>query len=154
MATSGSYDYSVTASDIINKALTDIQVLKNGETVDNDDLTTALVSLNLMTKEWMGKPGYAPGLKRWTRKLGYLFLRQNKGIYAIGTIANGGDYCCIGNYTQGTLTASAAGGASTVAVSLMYASPTYTTATAPSATDYIGVVLDSGDIHWTIAPAG
>ena len=154
MALSGSYDYTVTASDVINKALTDIQVLSNGETVDNNDLATALVSLNLMTKEWMGKPGYAPGLKRWTRKTAYLFLRLNKNIYALGTAANSGDKCCVAEYTQGTLTAAAAGGASTVAVSLMYASPTYTTTTAPSATDYIGVQLDSGDFHWTVAPAG
>jgi hypothetical protein len=149
MPVSGSVDYSVSASDIITCAGEDIQIIQNGETMDNADVTTCLRTLNLMTKEWMGKPGFAPGLKKWTRRTGYLFLVKNKNIYGLGTIANSGDYCCVGNYTQGTLTASAAGGAGTIAVTTMYASPTYTTATPPSTTDYIGIQLDSGDIQWT-----
>jgi len=154
VALSGSYDYSCTASDVITSAFEDIQVIQNGETADNNDVTTALRELNYLAKQWMGKPGFAPGLKRWSRKTAYLFLALNKNVYSLGTTANGGDKCCVAEYTQGTLTADAANGATTIAVSLMYASPTYTTATAPVATDYIGVVLDSGAIHWTIAPAG
>jgi hypothetical protein len=149
MPISGVYSYSVDASTVITSALEDIQVVQNGETINNDDLTVSLRELNLMTKAWMGKPGFAPGLKRWTRKVGYLFLRKNKNIYSLGPIASGGDYCCTTNYTQGTLTAAAAQSATSISVSAMYASPTYTTATTPANTDYIGIVLDSGDIHWT-----
>ncbi len=148
MPVSGTFDYTVTASDIITCALEDIQAIQNGETADNADITTALRTLNLMTKEWMGKPGYAPGLKRWTRKTAYLFLQLNRNIYQLGPVA-GGDYCCVANYTTGTLTAAAAGGATVVAVSAMYASPVYATATTPASTDYIGVELDDGTIDWS-----
>ncbi len=149
MSLSGSYDYTAIASDIITSAFEDIQVIQNGETADNNDVTTALRELNYMTKQWMGKPGFAPGLKRWSRKLAYLFLVQNQNIYSLGTTALGGDKCCVANYTQGTLTAAAAGGAGSITVSTMYASPTYTTATTPASTDYIGIQLDSGAIQWT-----
>ena len=94
MPVSGSYDFSVSASDVINSSLEDIQVLQNGETVDNNDLTVALRELNMMTKAWMGKPGFAPGLKRWTRKTAYLFLQLNKNVYQLGPVASSGDYCC------------------------------------------------------------
>ncbi len=149
MGLSGSFDYTALASDIITSACEDIQVIQNGETIDNNDQTTALRELNYMVKQWMGKPGFAPGLKRWSRKTAYLFLALNKNIYSLGTTANSGDKCCVANYTQGTLTAAATGGAGTIAVSVMNASPTYTTVTAPANTDYIGIVLDSGDIQWT-----
>ena len=149
MAISGAYDYSVTASDIITASLTDIQVLQNGETADNNDITTALRSLNLITKELMGKPNVAPGLKRWTRKTLYQFLRLNKNIYTLCAIASSGDYCATGSYNQGTTTASAASGQAVIAVTAMVSAPVYQATVTPATGDYVGVQLSTGDFQWS-----
>ena len=87
MALSGVYDYSVLASDIITASFEDIQVVQPGETIPTADQVVALRTLNLLTKEWMGKPGFAPGLKRWSRNFVYMFLRLNKNIYVFGQTA-------------------------------------------------------------------
>lgn len=52
MATSGSYNYSLTAQEIINEALRLVGVLDSGEDASADDTTSAMLSLNLMLKTW------------------------------------------------------------------------------------------------------
>ena len=68
MATSGSWNYSVTALQIITSAYEDIGVIANGQSIDPDDLATGLRTLNILVKQWMGLnakfPGYSSGPAR------------------------------------------------------------------------------------------
>src|SRR5574341_1019158 len=84
MTTSGSWNYSVTASDIITGALENINVLEGGESVDSDDSTVALRTLNQLVKQWQGSADQAPGLKVWTRQRITLFLAVDQVKYLIG----------------------------------------------------------------------
>jgi len=69
MASSGSADYTVTASQLIQDALEELGVVGAGQTVSAEDSATALRALNLLVKQWMG-PGspVTPGLKMWKRR--------------------------------------------------------------------------------------
>ena len=78
MAPSGSFDYSLTAADIIQAALEDILVYEAGETVASGDSTIALRTLNLIVKQWQGDADMAQGLKVWTRQRLTLFLAEGQ----------------------------------------------------------------------------
>ena len=69
MATSGSYDHSITAAQIIDDALIEIGALAAGETVNSNDQTMALRELNRMVKPWQ-----VSGHNLWTRTRGQIPL--------------------------------------------------------------------------------
>ena len=144
MAISGAYDYTVTAGQVIDAAFFDLQVVPEAT-----DYTTALVSLNLMTKEWMGKPSFAPGMKRWTRRYIYQFLRLNRNVYPIGSVANTSMYCAVDSFNMATLSSAAISGATTIVIGSVTSAPTYVQTGTIAATNYIGIELDSGDFYWT-----
>ena len=159
MAVSGSFDYTCTGLNVITAALEDIQVVQSGETIGNDDQATALRTLNYMVKEWMGKPTFAPGLKRWTRKWFYLFLRLNKNIYTLAQAGvTGDDIACVDSYAHTTLSANAAAGQPVIATQAVTAYYNWPTGVAGSYTsvnsDPIGVQLDGGDIQWSTIKTG
>lgn len=136
MATSGSYDYSVTASTIITEMLEQLTVLGNGETVDANDETSCLRTLNMMVKQWSGNFDFAPGLKAFQRKRGFIFLQKDQGSYTLGPSGNNATL----SYIQTTLSTDEA--ASSTSLGL-------TAFAGMSASDYIGIVLNDGSIHWT-----
>lgn len=136
MATSGSYDFSVTAETVITEMLEQIGVLPAGETLDANDQSSCIRTLNMMVKQWSGNFDFAPGLKAFSRKNGYLFLQLNQGVYDIGP---SGDNASL-TYIQTTLSTGEALGSTSLSL---------TSTTGMSASDYIGIVLDSGSIHWT-----
>ena len=117
MAVSGSYDYSVLASDIIACALEDIQVIQSGETIGPNDQAMCLRTLNLMTKEWMGKPTFAPGMKRWTRNYVYMFMQGATNIFVLAQGQTGANNAALNSYYSATLTAGAAAGQPNISVS-------------------------------------
>lgn len=88
MATSGSYDYSTSASAIIKDALIEIGAIADGETVSSGDEALGLRHLNRMVKHWQ-----VSGYNLWTRARGTLTLTAGKGTdanpYTFGT---GGDF--------------------------------------------------------------
>lgn len=144
MTTSGSYDFAVNGREIVETALTDIGVLEAGETMSAEDLTFGLRKLNLLAKQWMGSSDFAPGLKMWCRKRGYVFLADGQVEYTLGPA---GDHTAR-SYTQTATTAAASLGASTITV---------TSITGISTTNNIGIELADGTIQWTTvngAPAG
>lgn len=150
MALSAVFDYSVTGTDILTGALEDIQVAQPGETIANADQTTALRELNLLVKGLMGKPGLAPGLKRWSRKYIYLFLRKNKNIYTFGQTAQTTDKAAINGYNSTTTTAGAASGQAVIVVSPTILSwPTGVSGGVIATTDIVGVQLTGGDFQWS-----
>ena len=136
MATSGTVTYSVTEADIIKDALIEIGHLDPDETPTANDIVTARRKLNLIVKQWTSQLDFAPGLKMWTRRTGYLFLQADQTKYSLGP---SGDHATE-TYVSTTLSTSEA--TSSISIGL-------TAFAGMSASDNIGIVLDDGSIHWT-----
>jgi hypothetical protein len=144
MATSGTVTYSVAEIDIITDALSEIGCLGEDQTLNPADIVLARRKLNLIVKQWTSQLDFAPGLKMWTRRTGYVFLQDGQVQYALGP---SGDHAT-DNYVRTTMTASEALGAWTITVASV---------TGIATAYYIGVQLDSGSIQWTTvngSPAG
>jgi hypothetical protein len=144
MATSGSYDYLVTAGDVIIDALENIAVYDPGETLSAEDQATCLRSLNFLAKQWQGANDYSPGLKTWSLKRGFLFLQKDQHEYALGPT---GDHATL-EYVTTTLSGAEAAGQTALSV---------TSISGITAADYIGIELDDGSLHWSTvngAPSG
>lgn len=144
MATSGTVTYSVTESDIVTDALSSIGYLDPSESASSDDITTARRKLNMIVKQWTSQIDFAPGLKMWTRRRAYMFLQDGQVVYSLGPSGDNATE----SYVTTTLSANAANGASTITVASI---------TGIASGDFVGVVLDSGSIHWTTvngAPSG
>lgn len=136
MATSGSYDYSVTASTVITEMLEQLGVLSNGETLSASDEASCLRTLNMMVKQWSANFDFAPGLKAFSRKVGYVFLQKSQGSYTLGGSGNNASL----SYIQTTLSTDEALGSTSLSL---------TSFAGMTAGDYIGIVLNDGSIHWT-----
>jgi hypothetical protein len=145
MATSGLTSYSVTETDIISTAFEDSRIYGAGRTISAEDYTLARKKLNMLVKQWVSQVDFAPGLKMWTRRTGWLFLQKNQVKYELGPT---GDECASETYVSTTLSANASVGASAV---------TLTSVAGISTTMRIGILLDSGLMQWTTvngSPAG
>jgi len=130
MATSGSVDFSLNKTQIIEKALRRIVVLASGETASAAMTNIASDTLNLMVKEWQTK-----GLNLWTTQDFYLFLAKTSQSYRLGSTAHATE-----SYTKTEIKVAATSGATTIDVD---------STTGMTAADNIGVVNDDGDIDWT-----
>lgn len=146
MATSGTTSYSVTELDIITDAMQDAGIIGAAETsIDSADYAIARRKLNMLIKQWVSQIDFAPGLKMWTTRRGFLFLQANQVAYSLGP---SGDECAADSYVTSTLASTASGGAGTI---------TLVSATGFAASMRIGVLLDSGAFQWTTingSPAG
>ena len=131
MSTSGSVNFTMNRDDIITTALEDIEVLAAGETVRAEDLYACSRRLNMMVKSWM-----AQGIHLWAMKEATLFLSEGTQTYSLGSTGTH----CTNTYVSTTLTADAAAGDTSIAIE---------SASGMSASDNIGIVLDSGAIQWT-----
>ena len=141
MATSGSVDYSRNALQVITAALRKLRVVSAGDSATGADLTTGLEALNLMVKAWQLDQVFL-----WLNQQAVLHLSPSTGSYTLGP--SGGHFCAASDAVQTTLTADA----TTAATALTVASNA-----GIAASDYMGVVLDDGTVHWTTqngAPAG
>lgn len=143
MTTSGVYTVTVQRDDIIRQAMLNLGKLGEGEDPTPQEITDMALKLNMLVKQWMGKADFAPGLKTWTRRRGYLFLHNNTGQYTVGPNATG----WTNSFTKLNIVAASNAGTNTVSV-------------APGTTgitngDFIGVQnVDgtnggNGDIQWT-----
>ena len=135
MATSGSVDFSTSRNTLLTDALMDAGVIGEGDTATSDQIAVASRKLNAIVKQWMGKADFAPGLKVWSRSRATVFLQKNQGSYSLGS---SGDHATT-SYTRTTLTASSAASSTSLTVSSI---------TGISASDYIGIELDDGTLHW------
>lgn len=84
MSTSGTYSFGVTRDDIIRQAMLNIKRLDPEEAPTAAETNDCARMLNMMCKQWQGKADFAPGLKVWTRKRGFLLLSTTTGKYTIG----------------------------------------------------------------------
>lgn len=144
MATSGSVDFSVSRDEIITTALQDIGKLARNQSPSQSDLTLCSRKLNMIVKQWQGRTDFSPGFKMWTRKRGTLFLQKNQYKYSLGAT---GDHATT-SFVEASLEVAASATDSTIDISSI---------SGMLSADNIGIVLDSGSVHWTTingAPAG
>lgn len=148
MATSGSWNFSLTAADIIKAAYEDLGVIEPGGTVSSADSTMALTRLNMLVKQWQGSSDLAPGLKVWTRERITLFLAKGQQTYTIGPAST--DSRATTQYGRTTLSGAEAANQTTLSITSNTDTTTYpgTTVTMTNG-DIIGVELNDGTIHWT-----
>lgn len=141
MALSNSFDYTVTAADIIVGALEKLGVVESGETADSDDRALALRELNKLVKQWSHPADGSPGLKVWLRKTVYMFFAYTTREYLLGVSG------VRATETYGTTTISAAEAAGQTTISVTDGAGTATS-------DVIGIELDSGVLHWSTISSG
>ena len=97
MATSGSTEFTLTAQQIVNRALSKIHVKTAEVEPTANEMQDGIDSLNLMIKAWG-----AQGLHLWSKEEGVLFLDVGKTSYNLGT---GGDKSCdLSDFVSTTLT--------------------------------------------------
>lgn len=146
MATSGSWNYSMSASDVIKAAYEDLGVLTPGGTVANVDSVMALTRLNMLVKQWQGISDMAPGLKVWTRQRVVLFLQSGQQSYQIGPAST--DAYAATSYGQTTIDVSEASGQTILSVAATSDTTTFPGSTITMAnSDFILVQQDDGTFH-------
>ena len=148
MATSGSYDYSLTADDIITAAAEDIKVLEGGESLDSNDYATFLRTLNMLVKQWSGMGDFAPGLKAFSRKRVAMWLAKGQHQYTLGPAST--DARCSTSWGRTTIDAAEASGQTVISVTDTSDTTTHPGSTLTmTANDIIGIEQDDGTIHWS-----
>ncbi|MDO9402039.1 MAG: hypothetical protein Q7T46_11430 [Polaromonas sp.] len=144
MATSGTVTYSVNELDIMTDAMETIGCKDPLDALRAEDVVTCRRKLNMIIKQWTANIDFAPGLKLWTRRKGYVFLQKDQTVYSLGPSGDNATE----SYVDISLAANGAALAGSVTVS---------SAASLSTAMYMGVLLDTGAFHWTTingAPAG
>ncbi len=134
MATSNSINFTQTRDEIIADALSEIGVLRPGDTANANDVTICSNHLNKLIKHLETQ-----GIHVWTEVEGTMFLTSGTNRYTLSgsTTNSSGD-----NTVKTTL--SADGSSSSL---------TCTTVVGMAVSDNLGVVLDSGTLQWTTVSA-
>jgi hypothetical protein len=132
MATSNSYDFSATATNLITDALVIAGVIRAGQTISSAQESVGLRSLNLMVKAWQGE-----SIGMWLNQEIALFQSKGGFVYDIGP---SGDHATA-SWVKQELASAATSGASTITVD---------DDDGISDADIIGVELDSGVIDWDV----
>lgn len=139
MATSGSVDFQHSRTQLIESALRKCGRLREGVSASSDLLTSGSLALNGVVKSLA-----TDGMPLWAIKEGAVLPIHDVNTVTLGP--SGGHAATTWVHTQ--TSASAAAAATTITVDSI---------TGISASDQIGVELDSGNIHWTTvsgAPSG
>jgi len=144
MALSGSFDFVRTADQIIESSLRKIGVLAEGQVASTNQKTYGTEALNILIKSWQ-----ALGMPVWNMRIGYIYPIHNTNYINLGAAAGLGHASEELILTK--LTAAAATSATALTVSITSAIDVIGT-TADS--DFIGVELDDGTMHWTTISAG
>lgn len=154
MATSGSWDYSLTAAQIIQAALEDLGEYSVGETTSSEDSALALVRLNMLVKQFQGQADMAQSLKVWTRQRVTLFFAKGQQQYTIGPAS--GDSRATTQYGRTTISAAEAAGQTTLSITATTDTTTYPgTTVTMTVSDIIGIEQNDGTIFWsTISSTG
>lgn len=148
MATSGSWDYSLTATQLVNIAMENIGVLAAGETLSAEDQDFGMKRLNLLVKQWQGQSDMAPGMKLHTRQRVTLFLAKGQQTYTIGPAST--DARAATSYGRTTISAAEAAGQTVISITSNTDTTTFPgTTVTMTASDIVGIELDDGTIQWT-----
>lgn len=136
MTTSGVFSFTVNRDQVIRDAMLNIGKLDEVETPSAQDITDCNLKLNMLIKQWMGRTDFAPGLKVYKRKWGYLFLSNSTNKYTVGPNGTG----WTNSFVRPLTTVTAAAGAGSITVD---------SATGIATSYHIGIQLDSGALQWT-----
>jgi hypothetical protein len=126
--------YSPTVYSIMRRALRQCNAIESGDTPGAQEISDAFDALNAMVAGWQ-----ATGLHVWTETEGVLFTQPGQIKYALGG-TNTTQSCTDANWTQASLSAAAAQGATTISL---------VSATGISTGDNIGVMLSNNALFWT-----
>lgn len=130
MATSNSKNYSITAATIIDSAHRKIGVFDAGEPTGGDEVSTAMIALNVMSKSWMTQD-----VDIFIRKQSTLFLQPDQQSYNLST-----DEITNTITAETTLSAAEASGQTVLSI---------TSTTGMTTGDRCGVKMDDNTIHWS-----
>jgi hypothetical protein len=134
LTTSGTYSFSQSWAQIITRALRQISAIQEGETPTAAIMNDCLTAAAGLVKGWM-----ATGIHVWAEAECILFMQPNQIQYQLG--AGSPDQACLfTDFTQTSLTVTAAGAASSVTVASI---------ANLNAGDQFGVQLDAGTNFWT-----
>jgi hypothetical protein len=148
VATSGSWDLSSTAANIIQDAYEHLGVVEPGGTVASVHSVRGLRQLNLLAKQWQANTDLAPGMKIWTRQRVTLFLASGQQTYLIGPAST--DARAAVTYGRTTLSADEASSQTTLSITSNTDTTTFPgTTVTMTAADLIGIELNDGTIHWS-----
>lgn len=131
MATSGTVVFSETRDELITDALLDVGLVPLGYTAEADLINYASRTLNAMLKAWM-----ADGLNLWKTREFTLFLVQDQVTYSLGST---GDHATE-TYSDTEIRIAGVTNDTIIQVD---------STTGMIVGDYIGIELDSGNMHWT-----
>jgi len=148
MASSGSWDFGQTGTQLIAAAYEDMGIVAAGGTVASADSVLALDRLNKIVKQYQGRSDGAPGLKIHTRQRVTLFLAEGQQTYLVGPAS--ADARATTRYGRTTIDAAEAAGQTVISVTATSDTTTEpgTTITATAA-DIIGIEQDDGTIFWS-----
>lgn len=148
MATSNSYDYSLSAATLIQEAAENLGVLQPGGTIVSAHQTMMLRKLNLIAKQWMGMADFAPGLKVFTRQRVRVFLQKGQHRYIVGPGSSDARAATI--YGRTTISADEASGQTTISITSNTDTTTFPDNTVTMANgDIVGIEQNDGTLHWT-----
>ena len=148
MATSGSWDFGQTGTQLIQAVYEDLGVVLPGATISAARSTLALDRLNKIIKQYQGTSDGSPGVKVHTRQNVTLALAKGQQSYLIGPGSS--DARASTAMGRTTLSADEASSQTTLSITSNTDTTTYpgTTITMTNG-DIIGIQLDDGSIHWT-----
>lgn len=135
MTTSGSRNFTVSRSEIIEEAVANIGALDPGNTLSAEETQRASIRLNLMIKGWMAR-----GANLWRREEVILFLQSGQQSYAFGT----DHFAKADDVVITSLSSGMASGATSAIVD---------SATGIANGDLVGIKLNDGSIYWPVGGA-
>lgn len=135
MATSGSNNFIQNRNAIILDAFQLLGIYGIGRTVSPEDMTFAVNTLNRMIKTWSSS-----GLHLWCKQEGVLYVTQYQGTYSLGNASTDAKVTAVEDEIITQLDGALAASATSVTVD---------STTEMTVGDYIGIVMTSGNAHWT-----
>ena len=148
MASSGSYDFSLTSANLAAVVAENLGILAAGGTLASADLTTIQRRLNMVAKTLQGRSDGSPGLKIHTRQRVTLVLAKGQQSYLIGPAS--GDARSSTALYRTTLSADEAALQTTLSITSNTDTTTYPGSTGTmTASDIVGIELNDGTVHWS-----
>lgn len=148
MATSNSWDFSLTAAQLVARAAKNLGVLASGGTINTNDEADLLQTLNVIAKEFQGTSDMSPGMKVHTRQRVTLFVAKGQQTYTVGPAST--DARATTLYGRTTISAAESAAQTTLSVTAITDTTTFPgTTVTMTAADIIGIEQNDGTIFWT-----
>lgn len=145
---SASYDFKLTAAQLIARCAKNLGILAAGGTIVSADETELLQTLNVVAKEFQGSADLAPGLKVWNRQRITMMFEYGQQTYTIGPAAT--DARSSTQVGRATIDVAEASGQTVLSVANTSDTTSYPgTTLTMTAADIIGVEMDDGTLHWS-----